>query len=131
METTTSSLPPVNAKDSSVADLISQSFPKFDHRGTIVEPFDNEGRRDTEFQDKLSKMIIELMLELHAWSTSRPTQESDSTADTLEKEINGIMETEKEQGRSLSLSASRKKTRQRLNDFVNRIKMALAALTGL
>ena len=32
-------------------------------------------------------MLLELMLEFHAWSTARPAQESDSTADALEKEI--------------------------------------------
>lgn len=106
-------------------------------------------------------MIIELMLEFHAWSTSRPIHEAETTADTLEKEVNNIMETEKEQGRYLHplplrncfigrpmffapisshfylhiCNADRllpeEKTRQRLNDFVERIKMALAALTGL
>lgn len=49
-------------------------------------------------------MIIELMLEFNAWSTSRPTRESDFTADFLEKEVNDIMEIEKEQGRSLNSS---------------------------
>lgn len=49
---------------------------------------------------ELSKMMIELMIEFHAWSTSRPVHESDRTADALEKEISGIMETELEQGRS-------------------------------
>ena len=47
-------------------------------------------------------MILDLMLDFHAWSTCRPTHESDMTADKLEKDINGIMETEKEQGRSLA-----------------------------
>jgi hypothetical protein len=56
--------------------------------------------------EELNKMIIELMLDFHAWSTSRPTQENDTTADTLEREINSIMETEKEQGRFLSSSPS-------------------------
>lgn len=45
-------------------------------------------------------MLIELMIEFHAWSTSRPAQESDTTADKLEKVIKDVMETEKEQGRS-------------------------------
>ena len=40
-----------SSKSASVVDLISQSFPEFDHRGTIVEPFDNEGKRDGQFQD--------------------------------------------------------------------------------
>ncbi|KAI0090337.1 hypothetical protein BDY19DRAFT_939669 [Irpex rosettiformis] len=108
-------------RDASPVSLVMQSFPEFDHRGTIVKPFDVEGKRDSEFQDKLSKMVIELMLDFHAWSTSRPVHETETTADALEKEVNVIMEIEKEQ----------EKTRQRLNEFVNRIKMALAALTGL
>lgn len=35
----------------SPTELISESFPAFDHRGNIVEPFDNEARRDNEFKD--------------------------------------------------------------------------------
>ncbi|KAJ3556392.1 hypothetical protein NM688_g2054 [Phlebia brevispora] len=84
----------------SLSDVVSGTFSTFNHRGLIIEPFDNEAKRDAVFQEKLSEMIIDLMLEFHAWSTSRPTYESDSTADKLEKEINAIMETEKEQGRS-------------------------------
>lgn len=111
---------------------------------------------------ELGKMVIELMLDFHAWSTSRPTRESDLTADFLEKEVNDIMGIEKEQGRSSTSSVScshimgrpmfhhhpyamapsfdicgadalslEEKTRQRLNDFVSRIKIALAALTGI
>lgn len=45
-------------------------------------------------------MLLELMLEFHAWSTARPAQESDSTADALEKEVKIVMELEKEQGTS-------------------------------
>ncbi|CAL1699550.1 unnamed protein product [Somion occarium] len=102
-------------------DIISETFPPFDHRGKIVAPFDNETKRDAEFQESLSIMLLALMLEFHAWSSARPMQESDRTADALEKEINELMGTEKEQ----------EKTRQRLKDFVERIKMALAALTAL
>lgn len=49
---------------------------------------------------ELSAMLLELMLDFHAWSSARPLHESDKTADTLEKEINELMETEKDQGRS-------------------------------
>ena len=38
------------------------------------------------------------MLDFHAWSTARPTQESDRTADVLEQEIKSVIELEKEQG---------------------------------
>lgn len=49
-------------------------------------------------------MFLALMLEFHAWSSARPMQESDRTADALEKEINELMGTEKEQGMSLAPS---------------------------
>ena len=45
-------------------------------------------------------MLLELMLDFHAWSSARPMHESDKTADALEKEINELMETEKDQGMS-------------------------------
>ena len=102
-------------------------------------------------------MLLELMLEVHAWSTARPAHESDATADTLEKEVKVVIGLEKEQGTSsfigrpvfptssrvhpprlskcggyMLMSCRREeKTRQRLNDFVTRIKLALAALTDL
>ncbi|KAI0078371.1 hypothetical protein K474DRAFT_1641767 [Panus rudis PR-1116 ss-1] len=115
-------------------DMIRQSFPPFDHRGTIVTPFDEESKRDAEFQEKLTEMLLELTLDFHAWSSARPLQESDRTADALEKEINELMEAEKEQGTFIAPSSSLsfiEKTRQRLSEFVERIKMALAALTAL
>ncbi|KAL6300409.1 hypothetical protein BKA93DRAFT_802055 [Sparassis latifolia] len=104
-----------------LTEVISETFPAFNHRSAVVEPFDAESKRDAEFLEKLNMVLLELMLDFHAWSTARPTRESDRTADELEREINGVMEVEKEQ----------EKTRQRLNEFVTRIKLALAALTGL
>ncbi|OBZ67771.1 hypothetical protein A0H81_12477 [Grifola frondosa] len=144
-----------------IAEVISETFPPFNHRTVVVEPFDNEAKRDADFTEKLNVMLLELLLDFHAWSTSRPTHESDQTADTLEKDIKAVIEMEKEQGMfspptsvptslvgtriflAFSLLASldlcledadyflKRKNRQRLNDFVTRIKLALAALTGL
>ena len=108
--------PPLSCKPS-VSEVLSQNFAPFDHRAVIIEPFDGESKRDTEFQEsecmrvrrrnrmltarlELSTMLIEMLLEFHAWSTARPVHESDRTADALEKEINAIMEAEKEQGMS-------------------------------
>lgn len=48
-------------------------------------------------------MLLSLMLEFHAWSTARPSLENDKNADELEQEINTLLETEKEQGRSSAL----------------------------
>ena len=49
---------------------------------------------------ELNVMLLELMLEFHAWSTARPAHESDTAADTLEKEVKVVIELEKEQGTS-------------------------------
>ena len=172
-----------SATKSSVSELTTEKFSSFDHRGNVIAPFEDESKRDEEFQEsgymrslgsprgalaqrmfaEMNNMLLGLMLEFHAWSTARPTHESDSTAESLEMEINKIIETENEQGRfsvlllpPLSLVGTRRstvmtpftwaekfihsctdtmflkeKTRQRLNEFVDRIKMALAALTSL
>ncbi|CCM03276.1 uncharacterized protein FIBRA_05404 [Fibroporia radiculosa] len=87
----------------SVSEIIAETFPAFDHRTAIVEPFDEESKRDAEFLQKVNTMLLEVMLEFHAWSTSRPTYESDRTADALEKEVKAVMELEREQGMSLQL----------------------------
>ena len=47
-------------------------------------------------------MLLELIIDFHAWSAARPTFASDKTADALEKEIKSLLEIEKEQGRSLA-----------------------------
>ncbi|KAI0366823.1 hypothetical protein BV20DRAFT_971330 [Pilatotrama ljubarskyi] len=104
-----------------ISEMLSETFVPFDHAAKVVAPFDNETKRDAEFLEKLNTMLLELILDFHAWSAARPTHESDKTADTLEKEIKSLREAEKEQ----------EQTRQRLNDFITRIKLALAALTAL
>ncbi|RPD61248.1 hypothetical protein L227DRAFT_610295 [Lentinus tigrinus ALCF2SS1-6] len=123
-----------------ISDVLSETFPSFDHHAKIVSPFDEETKRDAEFVEKLNTMLLELIIEFHAWSAARPTFESERTADALEKEVKALVEAEKEQGRSsasLSTSTSSasqslvEKTRQRLHDFITRIKLALVALTTL
>ncbi|KAI0760207.1 hypothetical protein C8Q74DRAFT_1294662 [Fomes fomentarius] len=104
-----------------ISDLLTETYSSFDHRARVVGPFDDESKRDAEYVKKLNSMLLELILDFHAWSAARPTHESERTADMLEKEVKVLMEAEKEQ----------EKTRQRLNDFITRIKLALAALTGL
>lgn len=47
---TNSEVPPVQAKPS-VANLASQKFPAFDQQGVVVEPFEDESKRDIEFQE--------------------------------------------------------------------------------
>ncbi|TBU51177.1 hypothetical protein BD310DRAFT_963153 [Dichomitus squalens] len=120
-----------------ITDILSETFPPYDDQAELVTPFDNETKRDAEFLEKLNSMLLELIIEFHAWSSARPMHESDQMADVLEKEIKGLRNIESEQGTSSAPiyfsipSASPSKTRQRLYEFITRIKLALAALTGL
>ncbi|KAI8976718.1 hypothetical protein BD414DRAFT_467136 [Trametes punicea] len=117
--------------------ILSETYVPFDHSSKVVTPYEDEAKRDAEFLAELNTMLLELILDFHAWSTARPTHESDKAADSLEKEIRRIREIEQEQGRSslfqpqCTAAAPRLKTRQKLHDFITRIKLALAALTGL
>ena len=38
-----------NNQRRAIAEVISTSYPPFDHRLAVVEPFDNESKRDVEF----------------------------------------------------------------------------------
>ncbi|KAH9855322.1 hypothetical protein C2E23DRAFT_874858 [Lenzites betulinus] len=142
-----------------ITEVISETFHPFDHHSKVVGPFDDETKRDAEFVEKLNVMLLELILDFHAWSAARPMYESDKNADTLEKAVRTLRDAEKDQGRSYPSPSSRampasgfvgrrtahtprlphiltycpsvEQTRQRLNEFITRIKLALAALTGL
>ncbi|EIN08412.1 hypothetical protein PUNSTDRAFT_27127, partial [Punctularia strigosozonata HHB-11173 SS5] len=79
---------------------ITDPFATFDHRTEVVEPFEEEAQRDVEFQKNISEQIIGLMLDYHAWASTRPTAEMTLKTTSLEKDINTILESEQQQGRS-------------------------------
>ena len=45
-------------------------------------------------------MLLELLLEFHAWAAARPTHVSEEAAERLEKEVKALQEMEREQGTS-------------------------------
>lgn len=45
------------AQSRPILDLISQTFPPFDHRASIVTPFENENQRDAKFQEGQSYYV--------------------------------------------------------------------------
>ena len=49
---------------------------------------------------EITKALLDVVLETHAWASVCPAREHEKTAELLEKEINFIIETEKAQGRS-------------------------------
>lgn len=57
VSTSSSPTPSKNAMASQkrpIAEIITEKFPPFDHRSAIVEPFDNETKRDAEFMESAS-----------------------------------------------------------------------------
>ncbi|KAK0480596.1 hypothetical protein IW261DRAFT_1607218 [Armillaria novae-zelandiae] len=127
-------------RDRPLTEIIGQTFPSFDHHSIVVKPFEEESARDIAFSQELSAMLLDVMLETHAWASARPKHESQVAVQKFEKKISQVMEVEKEQGASpFSLQSLpsvifvlfTEQTRERLNEFVGRMKTALAALTGL
>ncbi|KIM86754.1 hypothetical protein PILCRDRAFT_65008 [Piloderma croceum F 1598] len=127
-----------------VAKIIAESFPPFNHQAVAVGPYEEEQKRDIEYNQG---ELLSVILKTHAWSSSRPAHESEHEAGVLEKDINNLIAKEQEQGRSSeshrlrgsspssssqhSCASLAERTRERLRAFVERVKLALAALTGL
>ncbi|KJA18444.1 hypothetical protein HYPSUDRAFT_45305 [Hypholoma sublateritium FD-334 SS-4] len=103
-----------------IADIISEQFPTFDADAHVVSQFSEEAARDAKFEEELGTMLLNVVMKTHAWAASRPRHEAAVAGRTLEAEIAQIMQTEAEQ----------EQTRQRLGEFVHRMKNALAALMG-
>ncbi|KAF9485043.1 hypothetical protein BDN70DRAFT_796593 [Pholiota conissans] len=125
-----------------VMEIISEHFSPFDADALIVRPFEEEAARDAKFEEELSDMLLNIILKTHAWAASRPKHEAGLESRKLEEEISQIMDTEREQGMcsptpSSSFSSSSfgsrviEQTRQRLGEFVQRMKTAVAALMGV
>ncbi|KAG6860296.1 hypothetical protein C0995_013032 [Termitomyces sp. Mi166 len=85
-----------------LSEIIGEKFPPFDHETNIVLPFNNEVGRDSAFEKELGSMLLDAILEMHAWAAARPKHESSLAAQNIEKKIVSVMNTEKEQGMSLS-----------------------------
>ncbi|KAG6848375.1 hypothetical protein H0H93_000757 [Arthromyces matolae] len=84
-----------------LSDIIGDKFPPFDHEVNIVSPFNNELGRDTAFEKELGELLLDAILEIHAWAASRPKHESSIAAQNIERKIVSVMDTESEQGMSL------------------------------
>ncbi|KAF7319974.1 hypothetical protein MKEN_00781300 [Mycena kentingensis (nom. inval.)] len=103
--------PPIN-------DLIESEFPPFDCEAAVVFPFQEETARDAKFQKELNSLILDCSLEFHAWASARAFHETDAATSKYEKQLEALQHKETEQ----------EKTRQRLQDCVERMRTALALL---
>ncbi|KAJ7225779.1 hypothetical protein GGX14DRAFT_422310 [Mycena pura] len=104
-----------------LVELIDSQFSPFACEDAVVFPFQDETARDQAFQKEINEMLLDAALESHAWSSSRPFHETDAATRKFETQIIAVQQQESEQ----------EKTRQRLKEFVTRMRSALAALTGM
>ncbi|KAJ6574837.1 hypothetical protein B0H19DRAFT_1125969 [Mycena capillaripes] len=104
-----------------LVDVIGAQFPAFDCESAVIFPFQDETARDETFQKELNEMLLDAALETHAWASARPFHETEMATRKYEQQIMAVQGQENEQ----------EKTRQKLNEFVTRMRSALAALTGL
>ncbi|KAJ7293312.1 hypothetical protein C8J57DRAFT_1268701 [Mycena rebaudengoi] len=109
-----------SSRERPLAELIGEEFPRFDANTELVLPWQKEDDRDTTFQRELNAMLLNLVLETHAWSSARPVHETHQKRLALETTIQNVISREDDQER----------TRQHLNQFVAQIRAALAALTS-
>uniref|UniRef100_A0A8H7XV87 Uncharacterized protein n=1 Tax=Psilocybe cubensis TaxID=181762 RepID=A0A8H7XV87_PSICU len=129
-----------------LAEVITEEFAPFDAENLVVQPFQEDVSRDAKFEQELSNMLLNAILETHAWASARPKHEAAMESQNLEDQISNIMSTEREQGMcsptpsissSFSMSSSFirlpiiEKTRAKLADFVRKMKTAIAALTDI
>ncbi|KAJ7783490.1 hypothetical protein DFH07DRAFT_787965 [Mycena maculata] len=123
-----------------LVELIGSQFPAFDCESAVVFPFQDETARDDAFQKELNEMLLDAALETHAWASARPFHETEMATRKFERQIMAVQEQENEQGMLTTRPLPSffflvllffEKTRQRLNEFVTRMKSALAALTGM
>ncbi|KAJ7071289.1 hypothetical protein C8F01DRAFT_1109890 [Mycena amicta] len=97
---------------------IESEFQGFDCENNVIFPFQDESARDSAFQKELNDMLLDCTIEMHAWASARPFHETDAATTKYEKQIMALQHQENQQ----------EKTRQRLQEFVTRMRTALAAL---
>ncbi|GAW06846.1 hypothetical protein LENED_008798 [Lentinula edodes] len=112
---------PATTKDRPLTEVISEKFTPFDHNRLVVGPFTEETARDASFEQELGALLLDAMLETHAWAAARPKFESQLAVQKLENKISEVIEVENRQ----------EQTRQNLNEFVTHMKTALERFVAM
>ncbi|KAF9530251.1 hypothetical protein CPB83DRAFT_905515 [Crepidotus variabilis] len=140
----------------SVSEVISQKNTVFDKDTLILQPYVEELAKNDQFASEFNEMALDLILEFHAWSTARRQQEQHVHEYDLQEDLQKIEKTETEQGMYTSLlecsrgeskkasgvgisspplpsyvcSRNLENMRKQMAEYMERMKVALAALTG-
>ena len=115
--TSTRSLAGASGSQNGIDKELANPFPEFAHQEILATPYEAELKRDEEFQarkcvartalflticatyrSEMQQMLLDLILEVHAWSTSKPENESAAAGDALFEEAQNILRREQEQG---------------------------------
>ncbi|KAF8814776.1 hypothetical protein BYT27DRAFT_7058753, partial [Phlegmacium glaucopus] len=127
-----------SASERPLAEIISEKFLPFDSTTYIINPFSAEAARDVMLEEEYTTMLLEAILQTHAWATSRFKRKAQLECQELENQNHTIINMEREQGMcsptpssSISASSLSSSARESLANFVTQMKKALAALTGV
>ncbi|KAF8630975.1 hypothetical protein AX15_002698 [Amanita polypyramis BW_CC] len=120
-------------QDLPLTDLLGQPFQEFDHRRDIIEPFSEETECDRSFQEEFATMLLDALVESHAWTIARLKHEDIVSAERFERKISEIMAMEKEQGMLLRLrsSSSSSLSSGMLGNSVHRVILILHVCTRI
>ncbi|KII84244.1 hypothetical protein PLICRDRAFT_57651 [Plicaturopsis crispa FD-325 SS-3] len=88
-----------------VSEVIADIFAPFDRKTDLIDPFQEEVARDEQVKEKLNEMLLDLLLECHAWSEARPKYQMEVLSEILEKEVASVLEIEQEQGKPQNISS--------------------------
>ncbi|KAF6743873.1 hypothetical protein DFP72DRAFT_107398 [Ephemerocybe angulata] len=91
-----------SAKPQSISELAETPFEQFDSNEEIGRPFHQSISDDADFQRELTTRLVSVILETHAWMSSRPRFERDNQLVRLTDDIKRIQDVEEQQGMSSS-----------------------------
>ncbi|EJD51197.1 hypothetical protein AURDEDRAFT_159606 [Auricularia subglabra TFB-10046 SS5] len=122
-------------------DTIHTPFPPFNPASVSV-PYDDDARGLAQYEtgvqgslavpampipcSDITRALLETTLAFHAWACARPRAETRAVGDALSAEVRDVAAEEERQGMS-----SFELARQRLIEFVAKIKLAVMSLTTL
>ncbi|EJD51182.1 hypothetical protein AURDEDRAFT_159590 [Auricularia subglabra TFB-10046 SS5] len=106
-------------------DTIHTPFPPFNPASVSV-PYDDDARGLAQYETDITRALLETTLAFHAWACARPRAETRAVGDALSAEVRDVAAEEERQGMS-----SFELARQRLIEFVAKIKLAVMSLTAL
>ncbi|KZV95911.1 hypothetical protein EXIGLDRAFT_734393 [Exidia glandulosa HHB12029] len=106
-------------KSSSDMDFLNTPFESFNPH-LVSDQYDDDARKEPDYEKEITRQMLEVMLEFHAWASARPKHETVTHGEELSGDVNEIAQVEERQ----------EQARLKLIQFVAQIKSAVLALTN-